>query len=356
MKKNVLSFVWLLLSIASIQAAHAATINPDLYMNATAENPYDVTYLLQNPTGENNFGWTRNSQDAAAGYNKHNTEFDSDVYKGVGIESWYWSPVKGAKLIWQEINDILPGHYVITANVVGQVYNDASNKGKCLTGLYLTANNSRTPITTNNWQRLSVECTIQKGETLTIGITADETNGNDWTSISQVTLQCTSPGQPEDIALSEDFDVTCVRGTSYANVMLKRNIPSDKLSTICLPFDVSPSVTQEYFADVWAVSGCTTHGNDVVLEGKRSDCIKTGQTYLVKAKNGNISSYTFNNVLLNAAPPATQILANGWKLCGSYRHVITTTPVWLLQDNDKTCHYTKIPTDIKGFSGYVQKQ
>ena len=82
------------------------TLNFDQWKTATIENPYDITSLLQNPSGTQNFGWMRNPNDTAAGYNKLNTEFASAIYSGVEIESWYWQPVKNAELVWQEVNGV----------------------------------------------------------------------------------------------------------------------------------------------------------------------------------------------------------------------------------------------------------
>lgn len=353
--KALFPILTFLLLMSWQQKIKAEEFNLNSYLAATEEHPYDVSFWLQNASCTENFGWSRNSNDAAANYNTHNTEFDNDLYQGTCIESWYFAPVKNANLIWQEVKDLLPGTYVVTAYVVGQVYNDASNKGKCLPGLYLIANENRTPITANKWQKLSVTCTIKKGETLNIGITADATNANDWTGIAQVTLSCIAPGEADDIALSEDFDVTCVRGISFSNVLLKRNIPSDQLTTLCLPFDVSSELMNKYFSEVLTVSEVTPHGNDYIVSTTPSDDIKTGQVYLVKAKDESKSCYEFDNVLVNTTVPASQVLANGVQLQGCYRHTLTTQAVWQLQEDGKTLHRLNAPADQKGFGGNLKQ-
>lgn len=338
------------------QQAYAEKISLSQYLNASAEHPLDVSAWLQNASCQDNYGWSRNSQDAAAGYNKHNTEFDSDIYKGIGIESWYWTPVKNADLIWQEITNLLPGTYVITAYAVGQVYNDAANKGKCQPGLYLMANGNRTPITSNKWEKLSVTCTVKNGESLKIGITADENNLNDWTSIAQVSISCIAPGEAENIALSEDYDVTCVRGASFANVLLKRNLPADQLSMLCLPFDVDSTLTGKYFSEAWTVSEATPHGNEVILNASVCDSIEARQVYLVKAKDGSKSCYEFNNVLVDMTAASVRSLGDGNSLCGTYRQTLTTHPVWMLQEDGKTCRRIDAPADLKAFGGNIEKQ
>ncbi len=127
---TVLALSWL----TAFSSVRAGKINLDQYLNATAERPYDMSAWVQNASCQAKSSWSRNAQDAAAGYNKHNTEFDSEVYKGIGIESWYWTPVTNADLIWQEVSDLLPGTYVVTAYAVAQVYNDAATKGPCRHG------------------------------------------------------------------------------------------------------------------------------------------------------------------------------------------------------------------------------
>jgi hypothetical protein len=118
-----LKLLFLFVAIVTAFAANAQTIDYDAWKNASQTTPYNVTSLMVNPTGTGNTGWSRNSADAAAGYNKHNSEFASSVYDNTGIESWYWNPVKSADLIWQDVKGLLPGTYRVTAFAVAQIYN-----------------------------------------------------------------------------------------------------------------------------------------------------------------------------------------------------------------------------------------
>ncbi len=349
---TVLALSWL----TAFSSAKAGEIVLDQYLNATAEQPYDMSAWVQNASCQDKSAWSRNAQDAAAGYNKHNTEFDSEVYKGIGIESWYWSPVTNADLIWQDVSDLLPGTYVVTAYAVAQVYNDAATKGTCQPGLYLKAGEGRAAITGNKWQQLSVTCTVKAGETLTIGITADSTNLNDWTSISHVTLSCIAPGQAEEIALSEDYDVACVKGSCFANVLLKRTLPDDCLTALCLPFDVDSTLTSQYFAEVLAVTAATPHGNDFVLTTSSANDIQAGGVYLVRANDGNRSCYAFDRVLVDMKASRTQDLGECGTLQGYFRQTLTTQTAWLLQEDGQTCHLTAAPKDLKAFGASIVKQ
>lgn len=343
----------LLLCTAVIVSAQSLDL--DAYRNASEEAPYDMTFLIENADGTGSSGWSRNASDAAADYNTHNPEFDSDVYSGVCVESWYWSPLTSTWLIWQDVSGILPGTYRISAYVVGRIYNDSSHAGECGEGLYLDANGERAAITSPTFQRLSVTCTIASGETLTLGIYADEDNTNDWTGIAGVTLECLAPGDAQDIFLSEQFDVLCVRDQCYANVLLRRHIPTDSYTTLCLPFDVSAAQADSLFADVLLISGAslTDDGNIVVTTTAAEEGITTGQCYLVKGLEGMGPVYTFPAVLVTPTAPDATTLATGISAQGDYRLRWSQEGVYVLSDGLSTFTPVASPQDLKGYGVYL---
>lgn len=58
------------------------------WKEASEQYPVDITSLVTNASGtESDRVWLRHSADAAAGYNKNNTDFASAAYSGAGIES-----------------------------------------------------------------------------------------------------------------------------------------------------------------------------------------------------------------------------------------------------------------------------
>ena len=355
MNRHLFLGLWLSLFLLFFQEVRADGIDLNKYLNASVENPYDVSNCVPNASCTENLGWSRNVNDAAASYTKHNKEFDSDVYKGVGIESWYFSPVRNADLIWQQIDNLLPGTYVISAYVVGQVYNDASNKGKCLPGIYFRVNDERVAVTSNKWQKLSLTCKIGHGESLKIAICADETNANDWVGLSHVTLSLVASGEAENIGMSEDFDVTCVRDVSYANVKLKKSLPSDELVTVCFPFDVDSALVDQYFKDVQEIVEATNHGNEVVVVTADAYRMEKGKVYLVSAKDETKTCYDFNHVLVDVTAPNAVVLKDGNKLHGGYTQLLTVQPTYTLQTDGKTFHRFVAPVDVKGFSGWIEK-
>lgn len=342
----------LLLAAGGCQTAAADGIDAGKYLGASAEQPYDVSFLLRNPTGTQDFGWSRNASDAAAGYNKHNAEFDSPDYAGVGIESWYWSPVTNADLIWQTVDGMLPGTYVVSAYVCGQVYNDGARKGQYGGGLALMANGARAAVTSGKWQRLSVECTLRAGESLKIGVTAGADNANDWVGIAGVTVACVGAGEPEKIALSEDFDLTCVRACSYADVVLKRSVPADGYTTLCLPFDVGPEAVAAYFAEVGEVASVARHGNDYVVTTAPATAMERGKTYVVRAKDGARSTYEFSGVLVDMAAQRAHRVG-GVVVRGSFRQQDGVAGVHALQADGATFSHAAGAASVKAYGGWV---
>lgn len=277
-------------ALATTTMAQAQEIDLAAWQAASEEHPCDVTGLLQNPTGTENYGWNRHSSDAAAGYNKRNSEFANSLYSGIGIESWYWSPVKGANLIWQDVTGLLPGTYRVTAYAVGQIYNDSARKGQCGQGSHLFANEGQARITSPKWQELTATATVGNDQRLRIGITADNGNENDWVSIAQVRVVCTGSAGISSLpttVLDERYDVSVAREACVSHIRLHRTLSDTSLTPICLPFDMSKEETFRYFADVQEVTeaSLSTDGN-INYETRSVNSIKAATPYLVRGRQG----------------------------------------------------------------------
>ncbi len=352
MKRTKFFLLLMLAAAGTVESQAQTNYDMEQYLAASAAQPYDVTWKVSNASCTENSGWSRNSNDAAADYVTHNPEFDDELYSGLCVESWYWSPVVSANLIWQDVEGLLPGTYRLTAYVVGQVYNDASNKGQCLSGLYLFANDTRTAITSPTWQTLSVEVTLLAGETLSIGIQSDADNLNDWTGIAAVQLECIGAGEPEEIGLSENFDVHCVKGETYANVALVRSVPSDGYTTLCLPFDVGTAQASLYFSEMLQITGASAHGNDIVVTTAAVDSLQRGEVYLVKAKSDVPDVLEFAHVLVSTSGLSGKSVGN-YQTVGTYRQQINLSGVYELQDDGQTFHKVADVANVKAYSGYV---
>lgn len=356
MRQKSRNILWLFISLFITGNSMAQRIDLEAWQNASKDSPYDVTHFLQNPSGTENFGWNRNSADAAAGYNKHNTEFASTVYNNTGIESWYWSPVKNADLIWQDVEGLSAGTYRITAYVVAQIYNNTSTKGQCGRGSYLFAGDAKSNITSNKWEELSVTTTIGKDEVLRIGIKSDGTNENDWVSIAGVRVECIDFdgfGSLTSISLDEHFDVSVARQFELADVVLMRTLSSTDYTTLYLPFDMDEELCDKYFSKILLVTDAQTKGSDKLeLITSASNTIKANTPYLVKGKKNGRVRIEANPVAINPLNTMTSTLPSGLLLTGTFRSHEGLDDNYQLSEGTSMTLYAS-PARIKGYSFYI---
>ena len=324
-----------------------------LYLNASENQPYDVTDKVENASCTGNTGWNRHRNDAAAGYNKHNTDFDSDIYSGTGIESWYWSPEHNGELIWQEVDGLLPGRYRVTAYAVGQVYNDASRKGQNVGSLYLFANDQRTAVTSNKWEEVEVTCEVHAGSTLRIGIAAGDDNANDWVSIAGVRVACIGAGEPEKVALNESYDVCAVNADTYADVYLSKYIPDTCPTWLCLPFNMDETQTATYFSEVKEVTAAEQEGETVRLTLQDAATIRTGIPYLVKALQPDHTLMVVERAFVTPTAPQPVEIGEGITLTGTYRRTEGIEGAYLLSEDGQSLVRADGYTKAKGFSAYL---
>ena len=327
--------------------------NFDLYLEASEERPFDATDKVENANGTGNTGWNRHSADAAAGYNKHNPEFDSDVYSGTGIESWYWTPLQNCELIWQDVKGLWPGRYKVTAYATGQVYNDAATKGEHVGSLWFFAGEQRAEITSATWQEVEVTCEVVAGSTLRIGIAAGTDNANDWVSIAGVRLECIGAGEPEKVALNENYDVCGVTAETYADVVLSKAVPETRLTWLCIPFNLDAARTSNWFKEVKEVVSVGKDGEKLRLELQDVSQISRGKPYLVKARETGLAMINVADVFVNPESPQSLDLGHGVTLTGTYRRTEGISGSYVLQDDGQTAIKADSYTKAKGFSAYL---
>lgn len=324
-----------------------------LYLEASEECPYDATDKVENADCTGNTGWNRHSADAAAGYNKHNPEFDSDVYSGTGIESWYWSPLQDCELIWQDVEGLLPGRYRVTAYATGQVYNDAATKGQHVGSLCFFAGGERVEIISATWQEVEVTCEVLAGSTLRIGIAAGSDNANDWVSIAGVRLECIGAGEPETVALNEGYDVCGVTTETYADVVLSKAVPAGRLTWFCVPFDLDAAQMSVLFSEVKEVASAKKDGETLHLELQDAASISRGKPYLVKAHEAGLTVMKLADVFVNPELPQPVALGDGVTLTGTYRRLEGISGAYVLQDDGRTAMKADGYVKVKGFSAYL---
>ncbi len=336
------------------------SLDYEAWKAASASNPYDVTQLMVNPTGTGNTGWSRNPSDAAAGYNKHNSEFASSIYDDTGIESWYWNPVKSADLIWQDVKGIQPGTYRVKAYVVAQIYNNSSRKGQCGNGSYFFAGSEKAAITSNKWQVLTLTATVDDSQTLRIGICADENNENDWVSIAQVKVECigfSGITNPRKMVLDERYDVSAAHEGGIYDVSLHKTFTAGKYTTFCVPFKMSADMVSEYFDEVRYITGITVNGDNFKLITATTKVINPGTPYLVRAKVGGRQTIEVKEVSitpLNEVQPVVRKI-NGLGIVTSYRTHEAVQDAYILADDGTTMVKSDKPVKVTGYSFYGLK-
>lgn len=323
--------------------------------HASTTSPADVTQWVTNAACTDRTGWSRNAADAAADFNTDNKEFDNSLYSGTCIESWYWSPVKGADLIWQKLTGLMPGTYKVTALCVGQVYNDNSHKGQCREGLYFFAGDNRVAIDSPTWKEYETSFEVKAGETVTIGITADDGNLNDWTGITRVRLYLTGVGEGEKMFLSDDYDCNALQSDTYADVSLHMQMRKGDYATLCLPFDMPMTTARECFSRILSVKDATAVGNDISVTGSDAAFIEAGESYIVRAAKDIDGVLTIPGVMVYASQPATKTVGVA-KMTGSYRSSLSSEGDYLLQKDDSTrLHRPTLNTTLKAYTTRITK-
>ena len=256
-------------------------------VHAQTETQMDATMFVQNASCSENYGWNKHSENASAEYSCHNPEFDSDLYMGRCVEAWFWQPLTNATYIWQDIEGLMAGTYTVSAYCVGQVYNDAANKGKNVGGLYFFANGERVKVSNTTWQDFSLTVRIANGEKLRIGIVAGNDNKNDWTGIANVRLICESvddDAKVQGIYFSETSDVRTLRASQMGVPRVRLLLPQGETRTLCLPFSLDEQATAELFSDVEEIISLKRKtGATVAPQLKEVKEIKQGVPYIVKA-------------------------------------------------------------------------
>lgn len=322
------------------------------WQQASEQNPVDITSLVANASGtENSRVWNRHNADAAAGYNKNNTEFASVTYSGIGIESWYWTPQKNADLIWQDLN-VLPGTYRVTAFVTAQVYNDASRKGQNVGTVCLRAGDGMTAYTNNKWGQVVAVGKVKGGAPLRIGIYAGADNANDWVSIAQVKVECLGidAGETVKVALNENYDVCALRELAYADLTLEKYLPAGQWTALSLPCDLDEERVKALFDGVLTPGELTFGQDGATLEGTPAVAMEAGKPYLVRPLS-TMDRLAITGVM--AVPESQATAVAGWMPTFRLREGLTDCYVLDTIDGRPVLRPVGVNEPVKGFGAYI---
>ena len=144
------------------------------YLEATYDNPYDISYVLENPGGErrNVIGWKSNG-------NNWETQNNNSLAGKVGtyyLQRWS-AGGSGACDLYQEISGLPDGYYRFSAIA------------NCTSSGVLYANGITTALPTNNpGTRTAATVQVGNGETLRVGVKALADNGA-WVAFDDAKLE-----------------------------------------------------------------------------------------------------------------------------------------------------------------------
>ena len=141
--------------------------------------------------------WAKVSGNAAGGYTE--TKLASPVWNNAGLAYWSAMAPKNTDLFRQDITGLPAGRYGIASCCAANLWSSSDNDRNHRDGTSLFARTSggteaSTPITTAIYDLFSLVIDINEGETLTLGMHAEASNGNNWCYLAQPTLvRLTSP-------------------------------------------------------------------------------------------------------------------------------------------------------------------
>ena len=287
--KRILLATYCLLSVIGLQAQ--------------TMDPVDVTGVVANAKCQNAPGWQHHSGEQAgtggSNYCKQIALFNSTDYSGAGIESWTASPVtSNTDLIFQDVT-LAPGRYRLSACAVAMVYISDTQAGASNGGIFLKAGNEQVEVKTQRWKRYELEFNVTAGqETVRIGLASNATNRNTWLSIADVHLTMTEVGEGASrVALDEHYDTYPFRSGAICQVSLNKYFPTTRLTTLCLPFNLTEAQCQELFSEVKTLSGSKKTADKVTFTLKDAKTIEAGKCYLVRGKADNQSGSQKGSVI-----------------------------------------------------------
>ena len=128
------------------------------------------------------------------------------------------------------------------------------------------------------------------------------------------------------VSISENIDnaqTLDMYDTETVNMSINRTLVADKWNTLCVPFSVDIADTPLAGAKVMALT--EIDGNN--LKFSEVDCLKAGESYLVKPNGSDIVNPTFDNVTIENTIE---------KLSGDYDFIGTYSPMYV--DDSKTTY------------------
>ena len=250
----------------------------------------------------------------ASGYSEKPDAVQSDVHNGYGISHWRGSAIQNSKLIYQTIESLPKGHYRLIAYAAATVWNN-NNGNANKPGVYVFANDSKTEVTSAKYDEYSVDFTLDKAGSVTLGLMAEGNQGNNWCFLSDVKLV-------------------------YLDKQIHYSLGDSGYGTLILPYDADlPTGVEAYI--------CKSLKENVV-ETEQQTYIPAKTPLLIKGTPGK---YTFNGVSLAKEKSYTLGLLTG------ELEAIQVTNGYVLQKQDGIVAFYKVevekPINVPAYRCYL---
>ena len=219
-------------------------------------------------------GWTQDNNEGS-GYAEKPNAIQSSAHTGYGVSHWRGSALASGNLIVQTLAGMPAGKYRLTAYAAATVWNN-NNGGDNKKGVFLCCADGKTEVTTATYDEYVVEGYLAEGGNLTLGLKADDNEGNTWCFLADMELQYLGNA----VTIDETQDTPAVK-TNDANVKLIRTLSADYWNTLCLPFSLT---ADELAASPLAGASIMQYASvsDNTMSFTDATDIEAGMPYLVK--------------------------------------------------------------------------
>lgn len=306
-----------------------------------------VTYLVKNARLDvSRDGWTTTGGKGliSNGFN----HWDSDTYKGSFLESII-SNADNPDLIWQDIENLIPGRYRITANVGGRSAIAEPANTTCPTGLELFANNGSTTVSSMVLDEFSAEGVVAADGKLRVGVRINGHVNYVWCGLSNVRLEYLGVDKIElDESQTEAF-----KTSEYANVTMARKLKGDdKWNTLCVPFDMTAEqIAANGITEVRELTDAKKgDGDNLTLTFTKVETIEAGKPYIVRAKAN--TSLMVEGVAVKPDEPQSVEVGGIVSMKGNYAATSLANKEFFISDNAFYVADQKVT--LNGFRAYLK--
>ena len=158
-----------------------------------------------------------------------------------------------------------------------------------------------------------------------------------------------------DVVLDEEA-TEAPKSVEGVKATVKRTIPADTWSTICLPFAMTEAQVKAAFGDdvqLGDFTGCTVDGETVKVNFTEADAIEANHPYIIKV-TASVGSFAVEGVDIAAGEASVKKDGKDGKynsFVGNYENGLTLTDGWLFLNEGKF-YFSTGKTKMKAYRAY----